>query len=90
MPEQWIHFKKHDDSNLNLPGLNCLIPALGYLLRIATIYFSNRMCSMVLMKIQGGKEGTENIFDLNENMNTFYLKLLTNTDKNKTIICGPC
>ena len=44
---------------------------------------------MVLMKIQGGKEGTENIFDLNENMNTFYLKLLTNTDKNKTIICGP-
>ena len=35
---------------------------------------------MVLMKIQGGKEETENILDSNENMNTFYLKLLTNTD----------
>ena len=32
------------------------------------------------MKIQGGKEETENILGLNENMNTFYLKLLTNTD----------
>ena len=29
---------------------------------------------MVLMKIQGGKEETENILDSNENMNTFYYK----------------
>ena len=35
---------------------------------------------MLLIKIQEGKEETENILDLNENMNTFYLKLLNNTD----------
>ena len=35
---------------------------------------------MLSIKIRGGKEETENILGLNENMNTFYLKLLTNTD----------
>lgn len=35
---------------------------------------------MLWIKRQGGKEETENILDSNENMNTFYLKLLTNTD----------
>ena len=36
---------------------------------------------MLSIKIRGGKEETENTLGLNENMNTFYLKLLTNTDK---------